>query len=264
MAKNIGLIKISGKVGDLQFFQKDGKTYVGLTSSVSKDRILKDPAFKRTRENMAEFGAAATISKAIREKIIPLSGLIEKNLHARLMAPLRALIDLGSGVRGKRMAEFSLYGEDLVGFELNKNTKMSEVMLITGDVVTNADRNQLVYTLPEFMPVDYLQVPAGATHFRVYLAGLSLSDFGPVPPKNKYRATNAAQNGIFAVEASTLLSVDDLVTGGLSLTVNLPGAPVLDTDVKLVAFVGIEFVQEINGLFYQFASNNAIRIDRLF
>ncbi|TNF48602.1 MAG: hypothetical protein EP305_05155, partial [Bacteroidetes bacterium] len=98
MAKNIGLIKISGKVGDLQFFQKDGKTYVGLTSSISKDRIIKDPAFKRTRENMAEFGGAAGVSKAIREYLVPLKGLFEKGLHTRMVAMIRELINAGSGV----------------------------------------------------------------------------------------------------------------------------------------------------------------------
>lgn len=264
MAKNIGLIKISGKVGDLQFFQKDGKTYVGLSSSVSKDRIMKDPAYQRTRENMSEFGASASISKAIREKLIPLNGLIEKQLHTRLMKPLRALIDLGSGARGKRAAEFSLYGEEFEGLELNKSTTFSAVVLISGELTTNAERNQLVWVLPEFMPIDYLQIPEGATHFRFHLAGLSLSDYAPVGPKNKYKATNAAQNGLFDLQMSTLLPVSDLVTGGLTMTVDLPGAPTLDSDVKLVAFVGIEFVQEINGLFYQFASNNAIRIEKLF
>lgn len=264
MAKNIGLIKISGKVGDLQFFQKDGKTYVGLTSSVSKDRILKDPAYKRTRENMAEFGGAAVVSKAIREHLIPLKKLMEKGLHERLVSKIRALINLGSGVRGKRRVEFSLNPDELTGFDLNNSASVSDVLHIAVDITTNADRNQLVLTVPEFLPRDYMLIPEGATHVRFFLAGLALSDFAPFGPKNTYRATNLAQHGIFASMAGALLPVDDVVTGGLTMTVNLPGAPVLDTDVSLAAIIGVEFLQEVNGLTYTFASNNAVRIDRLF
>lgn len=264
MAKNIGLIKISGKVGDLQFFKKNGSSYVGLSSQISKDRILKDPAFKRTRENMTEFGGAAAVSKSIREYLIPLNTLIEKQLHNRLTSMVRQLMNIGSGDRGKRAVEFSLNMEELSGFELNKNTKVSAVMLTTNVLTANTDRNQLVLDIDEFLPSDYLVIPEGATHFRVHLAGLALSDFGPVGPKNKYKPTNITQHGIFAKEATAEIPVSALVTGGISLTVDLPGTPVLDTDVSLVGLVGIEFLQEINGSFYLFATNNAIRIEKLF
>lgn len=264
MAKNIGLIKISGKVGDLQFFQKDGQTYVGLSSSLSKDRIKKDPAFKRTRENMAEFGGAATVSKAIRQKLIPIAGLIESGLHARFTSILREIMNAGSGARGQRAVQFTANGSDLEGFELNKTTRLGEVMLTTNTIASNTDRNQLVLDVAEFLPDDYLMIPEGATHFKIHLAGLAMSDFEPVGPKNKYKPINAAQHGLFDNTESALLSVDALVTGGVQLTINLPGAPVLTPDVALAAIVGIEFLQEVNGTFYQFASNNAVQILKLF
>src|SRR3989338_5433185 len=141
MAKNIGLIKISGRVGDLQFFQKDGKAYVGLSSQLSKDRIMKDPAFTRTRENMSEFGGAAAVSKSLRNALIPLRGLIETGLHSRFTSLIRQTINLGTGVRGERRVEFSINPEELQGFELNKNTKVSETVLTTNTLVANVNRN---------------------------------------------------------------------------------------------------------------------------
>lgn len=264
MAKNIGLIKISGKVGDLQFFKKNGSSYVGLSSSISKDRILKDPAFKRTRENMAEFGGAATVSKAIREYLIPLNTLIEKQLHARLTSMIRQLINVGSGERGKRAVEFSQNVSEVNGFELNKSTRISEVLFTSNTLTANVDRNQLVLNIAEFLPADYLVIPEGATHFRIHLAGLAISDFEPVGPKNKYKPLNDTQHGIFAKVATAELSVGSLVTGGITLTVDLPGAPVLATEVSLAGLIGIEFLQEINGAFYLFATNNALRIEKLF
>lgn len=264
MAKNVGLIKISGKVGDLQFFKKDGKTYVGLSSSLSKDRISKDPAFKRTRENMAEFGGSAAVSKSIRLSLIPIKTLIEKNLHNRLTRMIRQLINLGSGQRGKRLVEFSLNHTAIKGFELNESASVSEVLQIPVTVTSNTDRNQLVLTIAEFLPVDYLAVPEGATHFRIHLAGLALSDFAPAGAANKYQPSNTAQHGLFTNDHTIEIPLDALVTGGISLTVDLPGAPALDPDVSLVAMVGIDFLQEINGDFYQFASNNAVRIEDIF
>lgn len=264
MAKNVGLIKISGKVGDLRFFKKDGKSYVGLSGEISKERILKDPAFKRTRENMSEFGGSAAVSKAIREFLVPIKGLIEKQLHNRLTSKIRGIMNFGTGDRGKRAVEFSLNQSELNGFELNKSTKVSEVMFTSNTLVSNVDRNQLTLTVAEFLPSDYLLIPEGATHFRVHLAGLAVSDFEPVGAKVQYKPINETQHGLFEKAATAELSVSTLVTGGITLVVDLPGTPVLATEVSLVGIVGIEFLQEVNGTFYQFASNNAVRIEKLF
>ena len=141
---------------------------------------------------------------------------------------------------------------------------MSDVLFVGVQITSNADRNQLVLTVPKFLPSDYMLIPEGATHVRFILAGMALSDFAPVGPKNKYKATNLAQHGLFAAQVGTLLPVSDVVTGGVTMTVNLPGTPVLDSDVSLAALLGIEFLQEVNGQVYSFASNNAIRIERLF
>lgn len=264
MAKNIGLIKISGKIGDLQFFRKDGKAYVKTASSLDKNRIEKDPAFKRTRENMAEFGGSAKVSKRIREALIPIKSLTESSLHNRLTSLIRKTMNLGSGQRGKRAVEFSLNQDMIKGFELNKHSKVSEILYAPVDVTANADQNQLVLHIAEFLPSDYLLVPEGATHFRIHLAGLALSDFAPAGASNTYLPLNDVQHGLFAHELTAELPVDALVTGGISLTVDLPGAPVLTAEVSLVAMVGIEFLLEINSDFYLFATNNAIRIDKLF
>lgn len=264
MAKNIGLIKISGKVGDLQFFKKDGKSYVKLASSITKDQIMKDPAFKRTRENMAEFGGSATVSKSIRQFLIPMKKLIEKDLHQTLVKLVRDIINDGAGPRGKRTVLFSTNFDKVEGLELNKSSKVSEILYVSIDITSNADRNELTLTIEEFLPTDYMSIPDGATHFRIHVAGMALSNFAPVGPKVQYKPTNPVQHGIFSKTSSTELPIEDLVTGGLVLTTSLPNDPVLAADVTLVSFVAVEFVQEVNGVFYTFASNNAIRIEKLF
>ena len=66
MAIQNSFIKIKGSLGGLTFYEMDGKSLVKTTSGVSKERILNDPNFKRTRENIQEFGASATLGKAMR------------------------------------------------------------------------------------------------------------------------------------------------------------------------------------------------------
>ncbi|RYD71675.1 MAG: hypothetical protein EOP53_23260, partial [Sphingobacteriales bacterium] len=66
MARQEGIIKFKGKIGDLAFYKtKDG--YQARTKGgVSAERIATDPRYQRTRENGAEFGRAAKAGKLFR------------------------------------------------------------------------------------------------------------------------------------------------------------------------------------------------------
>ncbi|MFN0729367.1 hypothetical protein [Polaribacter gochangensis] len=58
MAKQKGFIKLKGSLGGLTFYESGGKDIVKTTGGIDKSRIDNDPNFKRTRENMSEFGAS--------------------------------------------------------------------------------------------------------------------------------------------------------------------------------------------------------------
>ena len=63
MARQKGTIQIEGTIGDLTFFKSTDGFMVKAKSSVAKSKIMSDPKFARTRENMEEFGNAGNISK---------------------------------------------------------------------------------------------------------------------------------------------------------------------------------------------------------
>src|SRR5690606_41761396 len=66
MAKQRGIVKLEGTIGDITFLKtKDGYLAKEKTH-ISADRIATDPAFKRTRENGAEFGRAGKAGKLVR------------------------------------------------------------------------------------------------------------------------------------------------------------------------------------------------------
>ena len=69
MASQKGILKIEGTMSGMTFYKKDGQYLVKEKSSISADKIANDPNFARTRENNAEFGAAGTSGKLLRDSL---------------------------------------------------------------------------------------------------------------------------------------------------------------------------------------------------
>ncbi|HAZ02867.1 MAG: hypothetical protein A2W90_17140 [Bacteroidetes bacterium GWF2_42_66] len=67
MAKQKGVIKLEGSIGDISFYKgRDGNFMARTKGGISGDRIKNDPAFERTRENGQEFGKAGKAGKLVR------------------------------------------------------------------------------------------------------------------------------------------------------------------------------------------------------
>lgn len=66
MAKQNGFLKVEGTLGDISFYKSKDRFLIRAKGGVSKERIMSDPAFKRTRENGTEFGMVAAANKLLR------------------------------------------------------------------------------------------------------------------------------------------------------------------------------------------------------
>jgi len=73
MARQKGIIKLKGTVGDLTFYKSIDGYLVREKGGVEASRIASDPAFVRTRENNAEFGNATQAGKLLRDTVRSLS-----------------------------------------------------------------------------------------------------------------------------------------------------------------------------------------------
>lgn len=265
MAKNKGLIKIKGSIGGMTFYENDGKDLVRETGGVDKERILKDPAFKRTRENMAEFGGSAKIGKALRMGLSAVAKSFgDRLLVSRIVKLVRAVISRGPGARGKRIFEIIANKDILEGFELNEKDVLGSVFNAPHSIVTNGQRNETTLTVPDFDTDAFIQAPEGSTHFRLINAIGTLSNFSHNPGTGKYQATDAALSELGAMVASAEIPIGGMVGGDTILNPQLPGAPALTANVGLLGLVGIEFLQELNGDFYLLASGNAMRVAEVF
>ena len=69
MARQKGIIKLKGKIGDISFYKTQDGHLAREKGGVDASRIANDPAFIRTRENGAEFGSSASSGKLLRSAL---------------------------------------------------------------------------------------------------------------------------------------------------------------------------------------------------
>jgi hypothetical protein len=265
MARQKGIIKVKGSLGGLTFYERGGEDLARETSDISRERILTDPAYARTRENMSEFGGSATAGKALRAGLAGVArGFGDFTFVGRVVRLMKKLNLNGTGLRGQRSFNARTNGSLLTGFEFNKQTVLSSVFNALFGLQTNADRNEATLTVPDFDTSAFTAAPEGATHFRLVCAIATLSDYVYNNGTGKFEPTDEAENGLGAVQYSAEIPLGGPVGAVTTVTATLQGAPTLPATVALVACVGIEYVQELNGQYYLLASNNAMRIAMVF
>ena len=262
MAKNNSYLKFEGSLGGLTYYEKDGKSLVKVQSRISKSRIERDPAFKRTRENMMEFGAAAKASKALREAISTVVKTMgDTYLSSRLTGVMRRMVSNGIGLRGQRSIDVVANPELLEGFELNKADILSSQFFAPYVKPSlNADRDVITWVIPDFNTDSLITKPEGASHFKMVLAAGLVSEYEYVAALRGYEPVNEDENAIGKVAFSSEIPLVGMVGSDTTLVVDLGlGAAVVPTTATIAA-IGIVFFQEINGQFYELASGNAMKI----
>ncbi len=235
MARQIGLIKIKGKLDDLSFYKsKDGKM-VKQKSGVDGDRIKNDPAFARTRENNREFGASGTASKLLRTAMFALlQNVSDSRLNSRLTATMSliknedSVNDRGSRNVGSALVATPGSKELLKNFNFNDSAILNQILFqkytvqqATGDITING-----------LQTIDHMRYPKGATHVNLKSAVVEI-DF------------NSGQYDV--VESPVTSLTIDKAVNNVQLTPS--AAPSMQTGLKLYV-LQVVFLQEINNKLY--------------
>jgi hypothetical protein len=234
MAKQTSIITLNGTVGGLSFYKTKDGHIAREKGGVSKDRIMNDPKYARTRENLKEFTENIRTVKLVQDTIRPaIIRIADPKLYQRMVRQMMKVLRTdpvnGRGQRVVAEGDWNL----LQGFELNANAILSGT-LRTEFSVTDSPA-EWSCSVPAFLPADYLVIPQGASHFRSMAAGAS------------FDLTTGNRN--FILESGTELPVGQL-TGPITLTIPKAGLP----DPNKVFIFGIEFLQIVNG--QQYAMNN--------
>jgi len=256
MGRQVGLFKIKGKLGGVSFFKRQGEDHARLVGGVSKERILTDPKFKRTRENMSEFGGLAKALKSFRAAIAKVGVFKDGTLGPRLTRLFRAIMKRAAGVRGKRPVLLSQNKSLLQGFELNSGTELFSVFSVPLSSASAA-RNKVTATISE-LNNDMIEAPETATHFRLVQLMAVVADIVYDEATQKFQAANI-NDGISAVSYSDYLPV----TGTLPATLSIDTAVDLknvDEGFTCIHALGIVFYDKVDTEYYSLAQNAAMKI----
>lgn len=263
MAKQRGVVKYVGTLGDIRHFKIKGLSgyYAGLVGGPTAEQIKTDPAFKRTRENMNEFGGCGLVGKAIRTAMSSLvKNMADPRFTGRLTAILKKInLEDGSEARGRRAILISQVPRHLVGLDFNKNISLDGIFQAPHTLTPTATRESTTLDVPAFNPLSFINAPAGATHFRLINSVVSISDFQFNADDKTYERKEAALSELVDIQYSDYTALD-VTTAPISLTATLPGSPTLTNDVSVLACMGIEFYQQVGSEYYLFNSGNALKI----
>ncbi|MDX2190412.1 MAG: hypothetical protein SFY32_11160 [Bacteroidota bacterium] len=245
MARQNGILKIKGTIGGMTFYKSQDGDLVREKGGVSGDRIANDPAFVRTRENGAEFGAAGKAGKLLRDSLRPLMlNAADGRVTSRVTTLMTDIIKLDTtSVRGLRTPAVGLAGAPgkalLKGLNFNINSILGSVLFKPFTVNTTTG----VITITGLVPINDIAFPAGATHMTI---------------TGGYGNINFA-TGVMAVNLTNAVNLAINATAG---TVTLtPTAVPAGTGTK-VYMLKVEFFQLLNGVQYSLKNGayNALAI----
>ena len=265
MAIQNSFVKIKGSIGGLTFYESDGKSLIRTEGGVDKNRIMNDPNYRRTRENMQEFGAAAAMGKSFRIGFAGIGREVTgKGLAGRVTGIMKRLNRAGEGIRGERSFTVLPNKQMLEGFQFQPDLPFRSVLYAPLEAPEiDANRSVVTWTVPDFNTENYIQVPNGATHARLVLHVAVLSDYVFDEDLQSYRFVNPEENERQAAAYGAEFALKGMVGGDTVLTADLGlGAELPETSGVLIG-TGILFYQRINGLYYALTNNSTFQIAKV-
>lgn len=216
MAKQKGIIKLSGTIDDISFYKSHDGHIARMKGGVDGKRIAKDPAFARTRENAQEFKEIARSSKLLRDSIRPLLLSAKDSRSAnRLFQVFGKVKNLdGASNRGDRKAGLGI--ATAPGKALLKGFDFNEHALLRSTLVHPYTVNQATgeIDIQGFVPWNSLVYPPSATHFGIrsawskvnFLTGESEVFFSPatiLPIDNVPHTIQVTPSGVPSVTGTS-------------------------------------------------------------
>ncbi|MDB5274733.1 MAG: hypothetical protein JWO58_3100 [Chitinophagaceae bacterium] len=266
MARQKGILKLNGTLQGISFYQRNGQDLVRVAGGPDKNKILNSPNFIRTRENNQEFGAAATIGKALRLGFTrKFSDLSDSQANTRIVKIIKEMISRGSGNRGQRIFSPVALGTMLIDFPFSNQVFFDNICLAPYTTSIHTERNEVTLTFADFNTGNMIHAPNGATHVRLINLISILSQYTFHVMTNKYVPTDAVRNSRSAFSTSDYIPLGGQVGTEtvLTSTIDLGTNSLLDSSA-LISCVGIEFYQDLSGTKYVLSSGHAMKVQGVY
>ena len=233
MARQKGIIKLKGTIGDITFYKTQDGHLAREKGGIDASRIKSDPAFQRTRENGSEFGRAGKAGKLLRTALRPLllnsaDGRMVSRLTQAMVKVIQADLVSERGLRNVIDGEAEL----LFGFEFNIRGKLGSSLYAPFVGVIDRVTGDVSVDLASFVPANMIAAPSGTTHFKIISAGAEV-DF-------------ETETFVVTTSETAILPWDTTATGAINQVNSVTAA----STKPLFLALGVEFYQEVNGAMY--------------
>ncbi|MBL7731381.1 MAG: hypothetical protein JNM88_09395 [Chitinophagaceae bacterium] len=245
MAKQKGFLKLIGTYGDVTFVQTADGFIAKQKTSVTKSRLMTDPSFIRTRENMAEFGTAGKAAKLLRNSMLAtIKAASDPRASSRLTGYMSKVVKADpTGARGQRkVVQANL--DMLKGFNFNGQNMLNEVFNTPITATIDRPGGKLAIDIASFVPSAVVTPAQGATHIRIISAGAEVDFDG--------------ETYVSQATVSDPIPLNAVPTANIHLENQVTAA----STKGLFLLAGIQFCQEVNGVAYPLSnlSFNALSI----
>lgn len=259
MAIQKGSIILEGQIGNLSFYQSNGKPQVRQHSGVSKKRIANDPRYARTRENNAEFGRASSAGKLIRTAVRQSLGArypifedptLVNRLTPRLSAIIKADAQHGRGDRRVLPTNLSL----LYGFSFNSVAALKDVLFIPPRYTYERNHGLLEIVLPEFSSNSAMLAQEDAELCSFHVAALLFNeDYEWLPYAAQHHELlqmghHSIHSQSFHLELPKASTDPVIICLGLSFYKQIGGypSPIMQPGRNVFEVIGVEFPVDEN------------------
>lgn len=264
MPKQSSLIKLEGKMDGISFYKRKGSFYARKASGPSKQRILTDPKFKRTRENLTEFQALGQASRVFKRALRPVSNFTDGEMRNRMMRVFRRINKLSEGPRGQRPVHFSQNRDVLKGLQLHSTNIFEDVCEARITVSHNADRTGGTVTIPSLQIGEMIKAPANATHFRMVQLISTIPDIVYDEVSSKYKPSDAFFENFAEIGFSEYVALRTAEPVTITLETLFANVPPLPEHVSVLRGVGILFYELVGDIQYPLTDGLAMSIADVF
>lgn len=174
MAKQIGTIKLKGKIGGISFYMLNGEPVARQAGGFTREAIKNSPRMDRIRDNNTEFGDASSVKKIFKDSLRPFFGSQrDRMLQSRMQSLFMQLKDCDLiSERGSRRVGIGLQTQE--GKQLMTQFDFTPHSLRLRK--STYDASTLTYTVDGFDSGE-LNYRNGATHLELFYAVVVI-DFG--------------------------------------------------------------------------------------
>jgi len=173
MATYESLITINGAVGDLVFYNLNGKNIVRKKSGFNKTAFKKSPSYEKVRQNSSEFGHCSKVGKIIRQCINPfIKEADDALLYQKFAKLMTAIKDLDTvSERGKRTVKNGIITE--IGKEMLRNFQFGNIANVDNKASISFDLWDKSLLLDKDIIADEAQIATIKIDFEKYVTEYS-------------------------------------------------------------------------------------------